>query len=202
MLKVQPKILVSISRSQLERNIMNKLSNPSNKGGLLSGAPCYGNLGLTKTINLLPTQKDHILSILADPITSKPAEIDGFAKILFENRADILAKPVKGVRKFSISFIKFHINFKLVKVKPIFKKGPKTNVSNHLRIHLLPLLSRVHRKACLGSNCYILKDCVSLSINLASGTGIQHIYFCYFSMVKYWQWVVQQYDFNWPSKDI
>ena len=53
---------------------------------------------------------------------------------------------VADICNLSISLNKFSSALKLAKVKPIFKKGRKTNVSNYRPISLLPILSRVTEK--------------------------------------------------------
>ena len=122
---------------------MSKLPNPSNKYGVLSVAQYYGHLGLTKTSDLLPTEKDYVLKILRDINTSKAAGIDRLPGRFLKDCTDVLAKPVTDICNLSISLNKFPRTFKLPKVKPIFKKGRKTNVSNYRPISLLPILSKV-----------------------------------------------------------
>ena len=64
--------------SHLAENLVSKLPNPSNKYGVLSAAQYYSHLGLTKKLELLPTEKDYILETLRDFDTSKAAGIDRF----------------------------------------------------------------------------------------------------------------------------
>ena len=49
--------------SHLVENLMDKLSNPPNKYGVLSLAQYYSHLGLTKKFDILPTEKDYVLKI-------------------------------------------------------------------------------------------------------------------------------------------
>ena len=102
---------------------MSTLSNFSDKYGLLSVAQCYSHLGLTKRLELLPTEKDYILKILRDINTSKAAGIDRLPGKFLKDGANVLAKPVTDICNLSISLNKFPSAFKLAKVKPIFKKG-------------------------------------------------------------------------------
>ena len=55
-------------------------------------------------------------------------------RIFLKDGADVLAKPVTDICNLLISLNKFPRAFKLVKVKPIFKKGRKTNVLNVLNM--------------------------------------------------------------------
>ena len=124
----------------MAENLVSKLPNPSIKYGALSVAQYYSHLGQTKTFELLPTAKDYILKILRDIDTSKAAGIGRLSGKFLKDGANVLAKPVTDICNLSISLNKFPSAFKLSKVKPIFKKERKTNVSNYRPISLLPIL--------------------------------------------------------------
>ena len=47
---------------------------------------------------------------------------------LFKDGAEVLAKAVTDICNLSVSLNKFRRNFKLAKVKQIFRKNRKTNV--------------------------------------------------------------------------
>ena len=63
--------------------------------------------------------------------SSKPAGIDRLPGRFLKDGANVLTKPVADNCNLSISLNKFPRAFKLAKVKSIFKKGEKTNVSNY-----------------------------------------------------------------------
>ena len=130
--------------SNLAENLVGKLPTSSNKYGALSVAQCYSHLGLTEEFDLLPTEKGYVLKILRDIDTSKAAGIDRLPGKFLKHGVDVLAKPVTDICNLSISLNKFRSAFKLAKVKSIFKKGRKTNVSNCRPISLLPILSIHH----------------------------------------------------------
>ena len=69
----------------------------------------------------------------------KLLSIDSFPGRFLKDGADVLTKPVADICNLLISLSKFPGAFKLAKVKPIFKKGGKTNVSNYRPISLLPI---------------------------------------------------------------
>ena len=142
----------------MAENLRSKLSNPSNKISALSVAQYYSHLGLTKKFDLLPKEKDYILEILRDIDTSKAAGIDMLPRIFLKDGADVLAKPVKNICNLLISLNKFPRAFKLVKVKPIFKKGRKTNVLNYRPISLLRILSKVIEKVVHEQTTKVLND--------------------------------------------
>ena len=142
----------------MAENLVSKLPNPSNKYGVLSVAQYYSHLGLTKKFELLPTEKDYILKILRDIDTSKAASIDRLPGRFLNDDANVLAKAVTDICNLFISLNKFPSAFKLAKVKPIFKKGQKTNVSNYRPISLLPILSKVIEKVVREQRTKFLND--------------------------------------------
>ena len=60
--------------------------------------------------------------------------------------AQILAKPISELCNFSMPLGSFLDACKIAKVKPIFKKGSKTNPPNYRPISLLPLLCKVLKR--------------------------------------------------------
>ena len=73
--------------SNLAKNLVTKLPNPSNKYGVLLVAQYYTHLGLTKKFDLLPTEKKYIN-------TSKAAGIDRLPRRLLKDGANVPAKPI------------------------------------------------------------------------------------------------------------
>ena len=113
---------------------------------------------MTKKFDLLPTEKDYVLKILRDIDTSKAAGIDRVPGRFLKDGADVLAKPVTNICNLSRTLNKLARAFKLAKVKPIFKKGRKTNVSNYRPISLLPILSKVIKKVVNKQTAKFLND--------------------------------------------
>ena len=144
--------------SNLAENLVSKLPNPSNKYGVLSVAQYYNHLRLTKKFDLLPTEKYYVLKILRDIDTSKAAGIDSLPGKFLKDGADVLTKPVTDICNLSISLNKFPRALKLAKVKTIFKKDRKTNVSNYRPISLLRILSKVIEKVVHEQTTRILND--------------------------------------------
>ena len=70
---------------------------------------------------------------------SKPAGIDKISGKFLKDGADILAK----ICNISISSGLFPSDCKIAKLKPLYKKGSKTNPENFRPISLLPLISKV-----------------------------------------------------------
>ena len=59
---------------------------------------------------------------------------------------DLLSKPISELCNLSIKLGSFPDACKIAKLKPLFKKGSKTNPSNYRPILLLPLISKVIEK--------------------------------------------------------
>ena len=127
--------------SNLTENLVSKLPNSSNRYGVLSVAQYYSCLGLTKNFDLLTTEKDYVFKILKDIDISKPAGVNKLPGRCLKDGADVLVKPDTDICNFSISLNEFPRALKLAKVKRIFKKVGKTNVSNYRPISLIQILS-------------------------------------------------------------
>ena len=83
---------------------------------------------------------------MKDIDTSKATGIDRLPGRFLKDGANVLAKSITDIGNLSISLNKLPSAFKLAKVKPIFKKWQKTNVSNYRHISLPPILSKVIEK--------------------------------------------------------
>ena len=127
--------------SNLAENVVSKLPNSSNRYGVLSVAQYYSYLGLTKNFDLLTTEKDYVFKILRNIDISKVAGVNKLPGGFLKDGADVLVKPVTDICNFSISLNEFPRALKLAKVKLIFKKVRKTNVSNCRPISLIQILS-------------------------------------------------------------
>ena len=62
---------------------------------------------------------------------------------------EILAKPISQLCNLSMALRSFPDAYKIAKVKPLFKKGSKTDPSYYRPISLLPLLSKVFERVVL-----------------------------------------------------
>ena len=127
--------------SNLAENLVSKLPNSSNRYDVLSVAQYYSYLGLTKNFDLLTTEKDYVFKILRDIDILKAAGVNKLPGRFLKDGVDVLVKPVTDICNFSISLNEFPRALKLAKVKPIFKKVRKTNVSNYRPISLIQILS-------------------------------------------------------------
>ena len=74
---------------------------------------------------------------------SKAAGIDNLSGKFLKDTAHVLARPISQLCNLSIKLNSFPRSCKIAKVKPLFKKGSKTNPQNYCPISLLPLLSKI-----------------------------------------------------------
>ena len=74
---------------------------------------------------------------------SKAAGVDKLSSRFLKDGANILAKPISTFCNLSVSQGVFPDACKVAKLKPIFKKGKKTDPSKYRPISLLPSISKV-----------------------------------------------------------
>ena len=68
------------------------------------------------------------------------------AKFL-QDGAEVLALPLRNIINLSIKLSTFPEECKIAKLKPIFKKGARTDPKNYRPISLLPLVSKIIEKS-------------------------------------------------------
>ena len=73
----------------------------------------------------------------------KALGIDDLSGIFLKDGASLLATPITQLYNLSISSGRFPDTLKIAKLKPLFKKGFKTDSKNYRPISLLPLISKV-----------------------------------------------------------
>ena len=77
---------------------------------------------------------------------STAAGIDNIFGRSLKNGADILATPVTQIYNLFIKLSHFPHGCKLPKLKPLYKKGSKTDPKNYWPISLLPIVSKIIEK--------------------------------------------------------
>ena len=87
-----------------------------------------------------------ILSILKGLNPSTAAGIDNLSGKFLKDVAHVLAQPMSQLCNLSIQLNSFPRSCKIAKVKPVFKKGFKTDPQNYHLISLLSLLSKIIEK--------------------------------------------------------
>ena len=74
---------------------------------------------------------------------SKAAGLDNLAGKFLRDGASVLVTPVTEICNLSIRLSAFPDKCKIAKLKPLFKKGSKTEAKNYRPISLLPLISKI-----------------------------------------------------------
>ena len=118
---------------------------------------------------------------MQDIKSSKAAGIDKLSGRFLKDGADILAKPVSALCNLSISRGVFPSACKVAKLKPIFKKGKKTDPSNYRLISLLRVISKIIEKVVHAKQMLFFQMKIYYTTtNLALEQIIQQIFVCPF----------------------
>jgi len=89
---------------------------------------------------------------------SKAAGIDNIKAVFLKDGASILGKPIAKLCNLSIKLSTFPDKCKVAKLKPLFKKGSKTEPKNYRPISLLPLISKIFEKVVLDQTQQFLNE--------------------------------------------
>ena len=89
------------------------------------------------------TPEIKVLEVLQFIDISKAAGIDKISGRFLKDGANILTKPITKIFNISISSGLSSSDCKIAKLKPLYKKGSKTNLENFRSISLLLLISKV-----------------------------------------------------------
>ena len=103
----------------------------------------YKKRNLKERLLFAKTDLDKVFKILKIFDESKAPGIDDLSGIFLKDGASLLATPTTPLCNLSISSSRFPDACKIAKLKPLFKKGSKTDPKNYRPISLLPLMSKV-----------------------------------------------------------
>ena len=108
--------------------------------------------------------------------SSKAARIYRLLGRFLKEGTNILVKPISVPCNLSISKKVFPNASKVAKLKPLFKKGKKTDPSNYRPISLLPSISKIIERVIhdITNALYIV-----IAINQVFEVIIQQIYVCF-----------------------
>ena len=90
-----------------------------------------------------PTLEDDILKLLKDTNPEKAPGIENLSGRFLKDGAVVLASPISKLCNLLIKRSKFPLDCKIVKLKPLYKKGSTTDPKNYHPVSLLPLVSKV-----------------------------------------------------------
>ena len=76
----------------------------------------------------------------------KATSLDNLSGKFLKDGATVLAKPISQICNLSIKYSIFPSDCKIAKLKPLFKKGLKTDLQNYRPTSLLPLVSKIIEK--------------------------------------------------------
>ena len=122
--------------SNLAESLLIKLLKPPDKYNLKSVIQYYSSFAITPDFCLVDTTEKQVLKIMQDIKSSKTAGVDKLSGMFL----------VSTLCNLSISQGVFPSACKVAKLKPIFKKGKKTDPSNYRLIPLLPVISKITEK--------------------------------------------------------
>ena len=137
----------SISKSffsSLAQNLVSKAPPSPNVFTESKVASYYDDIKYTDlNFEFSETSPEKILNILKGLNPSKAAGFINLSFKFLKDDADILARPISQLYNLSIKLNSFPRSCKIAKVKPLFKKGSKTDPQNYRPISLLPILSKI-----------------------------------------------------------
>ena len=130
--------------SNLAGILLKKLPKPPNKFTLSIVIQHYKGIIRSDSFNLATVSEYTILTILKTTKVSKAAGLDNLSGCFLKDGAKVLAKPITDTCNLSITSGKFPDSCKLVKLKPIYKRGSLTEASNYRPLDftkIIPLTS-------------------------------------------------------------
>ena len=133
--------------SNLVQNLVSKLPSSPNIFIESKVTPYFDNIGLKDLdFQFSETPPEKILWILKGLHPSKAAGIDNLSGTFLKDGTDILARTISQFCNLYIKLSFLLKNCETAKVKPLFKKGSKTDYQNYHPISLLPLLLKITEK--------------------------------------------------------
>ena len=102
---------------------------------------------VSNDFEFLNVSEEDVKKILPSLDTSKAAGMDQIPAKFLGNGAEVLALPLENIINLSIKLSTFLEECNIAKLKPIFKKGARTDLKNYRPISLLPLVSKIIEKS-------------------------------------------------------
>ena len=97
-------------------------------------------------LNFQTVQPNTISNLLKPCNVNKAAGIDNVSGRFLKDGADVLGIPITQICNLSIRLSHFPKDCKVAKLKPLYKKGTKTDPKNFRPISLLPIVSKIFEK--------------------------------------------------------
>ncbi len=133
--------------SNLASDLVRQLPTAPKKFGIDTVKKYYEKYKLEgKDFSFSPVTEETVLKLLLNINPSKAAGLDNLAGKFLREGATVLVTPVTEICNLSIRLSTFPDKCKIAKLKPLFKKGSKTEAKNYRPISLLPLISKIVEK--------------------------------------------------------
>ena len=133
--------------SNLANNLFLKLPEAPKRFGKESLSLYYDKFNLhSKNFNFCSVSKEPVLKIIQNLDLSKASGIDTISVRFIKDGANVLAVPISQLFNLSIKTSSFPDDCKISKLKPLYKKGSKTDPKNYRPISLLPIVSKIIEK--------------------------------------------------------
>ena len=130
--------------SNLAENLLKLLPKAPNKFNSKTVNDYYKKMKLNNKRFVLNTVTvEEVKQILLNLDPSKATGIDNISARFLRDGASILANPIKQICNLSITQGCFPDSCKSAKLKPLFKKGNKTNPEKYRPISILPVVSKI-----------------------------------------------------------
>ena len=104
---------------------------------------------LSENFKFDSTTEGSLFNVLKNFEVTKAAGLNQISRKCLKDGARILAKSISELCDLNVALGSFPDACKIAKVKPLFKKGSKTDPSSYRPISLLPLLCKVFEKVVL-----------------------------------------------------
>ena len=128
----------------LANDLVKKLPDLTGKFGIPSVRQYYKEINFReKKLKFEKVSSVSILKILKEFKTSKATGVDDRAGRFFNDGSNVLCTPIAKICNLSIKLACFPDKCKVAKIKPLHKKGLKTDPKNFRPTSLLPLISKI-----------------------------------------------------------
>ena len=133
--------------SNLAQNLIEKLPTGPNKFDINSVREFYKPLNLKEDpFHFTKVSEKTISDFLKELKTNKATGIDNLSGGFLKDRSKALATPIAQICNLSIKLSRVSDECKIAKLKPLYKKGKKTDPKNYRPISLLPVISKILEK--------------------------------------------------------
>ena len=132
--------------SNLAKSLQINLPSPPDNYNLQSVIRYYSSFMISDDFCLSNTSEEKVLKIMTNIESSKATGVYKLSSRFLKDGANILAKPISTLCNLSISQGVFPNPCNVTKLKPIFKKGKKTDPSNYRPISLLTSILKIFER--------------------------------------------------------